>query len=121
LPKYDEAVKQSIPRFVSLPIEERDAFYDAMHNVPVNGGSQNYVLAALDGERKRVLAANEGNRNNTLFVAAANLASMIPHGIITPAQIEQVLGDAALTVGLYPIEVEKTLQSAIAKGCQNPR
>jgi len=120
LPEY-KAIEQYKPRYVGLLATELDPFEDAMRCVPTNGGSRNYALAALEGERQRVLAANQGNRNNTLFVAAANLASMIPHGIITPAQIEQALGDAALAVGLYPIEVEKTLQSAIAKGCQNPR
>jgi hypothetical protein len=119
LPEYDETAKQFTPRYVSLLRD--DPFDDAMRTMPTNGGNRNYILAALDGERKRILAANEGNRNNTLFVAAANLASMIPHGIITPAQIEQALGDAALAVGLYPIEVEKTLQSAISTGINNPR
>jgi hypothetical protein len=120
LPEY-KAIEQYKPRYVSLLANELDPFEDAMRYVPANGGSRNYALAALEGERQRVLSANEGNRNNTLFVAAANLAGLIPHGIITANQIEQALGDAALMVGLGNFEIERTLQSAIETGCQNPR
>ena len=78
------------------------------------------VAAAVRGEEENVRAAPDGERNNTLNIAAVKLARFLPHGELEESQLVEVLTAAARAAGLAEDEIMPTLRSGIAKGTQDP-
>jgi hypothetical protein len=84
-----------------------------------------YVRAALDGETARVASAEPGNRNHTLFTAAANLGQLVGADLLD----DSVAGEALLTAASRHIgvdhftrrEAERTIASGLATGRRQPR
>src|SRR4051794_16999769 len=83
----------------------------------VNGQSDAYTRAAIDGEVARLSSAVEGERNLTLFKATANLASLA----IREGRVIEVLRPAAQSVGLRGREFYSTIKSGMKAGQSRPR
>ncbi|MCD0482794.1 bifunctional DNA primase/polymerase [Streptacidiphilus sp. ASG 303] len=77
-----------------------------------------YSRAALDGETARVRTAPEGQRNHTLFRAAAALGRLVAAGTLPREAAEGALAEAATAVGLGEAEIRRTLASGLARGAQ---
>lgn len=79
---------------------------------PVAGAMSPWAKAVLEGEIAKVHAAPEGERNNTLFLAACKVYEAVKGGHIPQATADWELDSAAATVGLPYKEVEQTLRQA---------
>jgi hypothetical protein len=77
----------------------------------INGHADAYVQAAIDGEVARMSSAREGERNQTLFKAAAALASLG----VKEGQILHHLKPAAEFVGLRGSEFYSTAKSGVKR------
>ncbi|MCA9316879.1 MAG: DUF3987 domain-containing protein [Planctomycetes bacterium] len=86
-----------------------------------HGASTPYGLAALERERARVVASTPGQRNDTLFRAAANIAELVAGGEIDHDTAHRTLLEAACQVGLGEIEARRTIESAFRTGERTPR
>lgn len=84
-----------------------------------------YVAAALRGETERVHAARAGQRNHTLFKAAANLGNFVGAGHLSEDQAFQALTDAYTHHMANGADTQaaaaKTIRSGIARGRRTPR
>lgn len=80
-----------------------------------------YAEAALDGECKAVASAPEGQRNDTLNVAAVKLGSLVAAGALSESTVRAELRRAALHAGLDPRETDLTIASGLAYGLTQPR
>ncbi|WP_407543719.1 phage/plasmid primase, P4 family (plasmid) [Deinococcus radiomollis] len=78
------------------------------------------VAAAVNGEVENVRSALDGERNNTLNIAAVKLARFLPHGELEEGELIEALTTAALAAGLTAGETAATIQSGIAFGTQDP-
>ena len=78
------------------------------------------VTAAVNGEVENVRSARDGERNNTLNIAAVKLARFLPHGELEESEIIEALTAAALAAGLDAGETAATICSGIAFGTQDP-
>lgn len=80
-----------------------------------------YGAKILEGEVARVLGAVEGQRNDTLNVAAVKLGRAIAGGHIDEDTARAALIGAARTIGLGPVEASKTISSGFRYGRKHPR
>jgi hypothetical protein len=83
----------------------------------INGHSEAYLRAAINGEVARLGSAQQGERNGTLFKSAAALASL---GLLE-GEILHHLKPAAEFVGLRGKEFYSTAKSGVKAGHANPR
>lgn len=100
------------PRLVSVPAP-----------TPQRPASEStaYAQAALASEVDRLTAAVEGERNMTLFKAAANLYELVNGGALDKGDVDGALAYAARSVGLDDVEIRQTLRSAEAKTADKAR
>ncbi len=86
---------------------------------------QSYAQKAFDGEMERVSKAPEGERNSTLFKAAANLFELVAAGALQESAVLDALRDACQANRLIQDDGEssfdKTVASARRRGFDNPR
>lgn len=80
-----------------------------------------YAAAALRSEATRVAGAAVGQRNHTLFRAAASIGELVAAGSLSAAEAERSLTLAAATAGLPAAEIARTIQSGLRAGSQRPR
>ena len=80
-----------------------------------------YVEAALRKEVEKVLAAQEGTRNHTLFAATVALGQLVAGGALAEGVARTALEHAGLTVGLTRWEVRNTIDSGLKAGAERPR
>lgn len=80
-----------------------------------------YGQAALEGECAKVSGAQEGQRNETLNVAAFNLGTVVGAGLLPESVARSDLHAAALAAGLDEMETLKTIDSGIRAGMGKPR
>ena len=85
-----------------------------------------YVEAAVDGECDGMKGMKEGSgRNLQLYVAAANLGSLVGAHLLPQEVAEAALERAAAECGLTrddgPLSVRATIASGIRRGLSNPR
>jgi hypothetical protein len=85
------------------------------------GAGQGWAEAALAGELGRVMAAQEGARNDTLNRAAFRLAQIVAWGALSEDTVKARLLGAALAIGLDEAEARKTIASGYAAGMAEPR
>jgi hypothetical protein len=88
---------------------------------PSQPPSDRYAAAAFDGECKAVAEAREGTRNAQLNISAVKLGSLVAAGSLDRSTVESALTAAALSAGLDPVEIRKTIASGLGFGMQNPR
>jgi hypothetical protein len=79
-----------------------------------------YVTAALNSELDRLAQACEGNRNNTLNQSAFSLGQFVGAGLLDRTEVEGLLYQAALTLGLGQAETEATIRSGLEAGINTP-
>jgi len=84
-----------------------------------------YVRAAVDGEAATVAAAATGNRNHTLFKAAAKLGQLVGAGVLDDTTATQALLHAAQhhigVDGFTATEAHRTIASGLTTGRRQPR
>jgi hypothetical protein len=84
-----------------------------------------YVAAALLGEAERVQRAPLGERNQTLFKAAARLGELVGAGVLSHELAVRMLTGAASACGLTGDDglhaVTATICSGLRRGSENPR
>lgn len=80
-----------------------------------------FTQIALDGEINNVLTAAKGTRNHTLFTASARLFELVAAGWINSDQVQALLENCALAIGLGAEETKKTIASGKTHGLANPR
>jgi hypothetical protein len=80
-----------------------------------------YAAAALRGEIDRVLAAQQGCRNDTLNAAAYALGHRVQEGLIPKRLAHDALMAAGFAIGLSERECESTINSGLSAGASPPR
>lgn len=70
-----------------------------------------YAAAALKDQLDKVRFAQEGCRNDTLFIAAGTLAKLVNTGTLDEHTVRDSLTDAAYHCGLDSISASKTIES----------
>ena len=86
-----------------------------------------YAAAALEGECRRVAAAPEGQRSDTLNRAAFSLGTLVGSGTLDEALVVESLAAAAAAasrLGERPLgarEAMATIRSGLARGIERPR
>lgn len=76
--------------------------------------AQRYAFAALAGAAARVSQAGEGNRHPTLVAQARSLQRLVTAGLVSPAEVEQVLGDAIELAGKGRDEASAVIAWAVS-------
>jgi hypothetical protein len=83
-----------------------------------------YLRACVDRQIAH-LAAATSNRNDALFISAANLGELVAGGALDETYVEQVLTEAAHTIGLHrdppPGQIRRTIASGLRAGARRPR
>lgn len=87
---------------------------------PVHNASA-WARQALDGELNRLRTSVKGIRNDTLNRVAFRLGQIVGTGMLDEAEIEQILIDNALAVGLGEREAAATVRSGLTAGEAAPR
>ncbi len=77
--------------------------------------------AAVEGELGRLGSAREGARNDTLNRVAFKLGQLVGAGALSEAEIERLLVDQAVTIGLGEREAVGTVRSGLRAGEAVPR
>jgi len=90
-------------------------------NGPTTGCDRKYAMAALDGECAEVARAPHGSRNDRLNRASASLGGFVASGLLSKAEVEGRLLNAARAAGLGFVESKKTISSGLNHGAQHPR
>ncbi|MFY1593072.1 bifunctional DNA primase/polymerase [Micromonospora sp. WMMD737] len=80
-----------------------------------------YVAAAIRRQVAHLTAAPDGQRNHALFTSAVALGQLAAGGALTDDDVTAVLEPAALSIGLRPAEVARTIASGLRTGARNPR
>jgi hypothetical protein len=78
-----------------------------------------YALAVLRGEVARLHSARPGTRNTTLNWVAYRCGQFVGRGDFDRAEVEGLLTEAALAIGLSAREVTATLQSGLRAGIRS--
>jgi len=88
---------------------------------PAIGPTTRYGAAVLRKEAERVLAAPNGERNDTLNTCALKVGRYVAGGEIDRGDAEQQMSAAGLRVGLEEREVRATVRSGLEAGMREPK
>ncbi|MFG1843671.1 bifunctional DNA primase/polymerase [Micromonospora carbonacea] len=80
-----------------------------------------YLAAAIRRQVDHLTGAGEGQRNHALFTSAVALGQLAAGGALTDDDVTAVLEPAALSIGLRPGEITRTIASGLRVGARNPR
>jgi hypothetical protein len=80
-----------------------------------------YVAAAIHRQVAHLTSALEGRRNHALFASAVALGQLAAGGALTDDDVTAVLEPAALSIGLRPGEIARTIASGLRVGARQPR
>ncbi len=80
-----------------------------------------YLHAVLRDEVNRVAAATKPGRNHALFTAANALGKLVAGGELDHDRVVEELTRAALSTGLRPAEIGRTITSGLHVGAARPR
>ena len=85
-----------------------------------------YATAALRGEIDKVLAAPEGQRNQSLYVAAVSLGQLAAQNLLSADEVTAALQHAAESANTRgtpnaPREIAATIRSGLQRGLTVPR
>jgi hypothetical protein len=83
--------------------------------------NQKWAMRALEDEVARVMAAQEGMRNDALNRAAFSLGQIIAGGSLDAKEVMPKLLYAASAIGLQKQEAEATIKSGFRAGAESPR
>jgi hypothetical protein len=83
-----------------------------------------YLRACVDQQIAHLTGATS-NRNDALFISAANLGELVAGGALEQTYVEHVLTEAAHSLGLHrdppPGQIPKTIASGLRTGARRPR
>ncbi len=85
------------------------------------GSSTPYGLAALSGELEELESAPVGARNHTLNRCAFRLGRLVAGGELNESEVIGALRAQAVSRGLSPREIERTMSSGLEAGRRLPR
>lgn len=85
-----------------------------------NPSEHPWVKAAFDGELRDLRLAAEGTRNDQLNRCAFNLGQLVPHAL-NRYEVESVLHNEAMAIGLTDRETLATIRSGVEAGMDEPR
>jgi hypothetical protein len=85
------------------------------------GAETGYGRRALESELEVLLRAQPGERNEALNRSVFRLAQLVAGGQLSACRVESSARQAALMLGLEPVETAATIRSALAAGCRFPR
>ncbi len=88
---------------------------------PLSGDVDSYCAAAITSELKYLAEVEEGQRNDQLNRSAFAVAQFVAAGAVPEDWARQQLETHARAVGLYPVEIARTIDSAFAAGLAHPR
>ncbi len=88
---------------------------------PLNGDVDSYCAAAITSELKYLAEVEEGQRNDQLNRSAFAVAQFVAAGAVPEPWARQQLETHARAIGLYPVEIARTIDSAFAAGLAHPR
>ena len=119
----NDALPVPLPRWIASELRRQPAPPGASRDVPWAGQQSRtaYALAALREETRRVAAAAEGTRNDTLNLAAFNLGQLVAASLLPAATVTTSLADAAAHAGLPEAEARRTIRSGMTAGARHPR
>ncbi|MDO3687354.1 bifunctional DNA primase/polymerase [Micromonospora sp. C28ISP2-4] len=80
-----------------------------------------YVAVAIRRQVAHLAAAPDGQRNHALFTSAVALGQLAAGGALTDDAVTAVLEPVALSIGLRPGEVARTIASGLRVGARQPR
>ncbi|MFI6331992.1 bifunctional DNA primase/polymerase [Micromonospora chersina] len=80
-----------------------------------------YLAAAIRRQVAHLTAAPDGQRNHALFTSAVALGQLAAGGALTDDDVTAVLEPAALSIGLRPGEIARTIASGLRVGARQPR
>ncbi|GIH93906.1 bifunctional DNA primase/polymerase [Planobispora siamensis] len=80
-----------------------------------------YLDTAIRASLEKINAACEGNRNVTLYGAAASLGQLVAGGALDAASVETLLLEAAARIGYPEGPARKTIRSGFRRGALRPR
>lgn len=80
-----------------------------------------YLGAAIDAQRRRIASAPEGQRNQALYLSSVALGQLVAGGAISDTDVTGLLTEAALSSGLRPREIDRTIRSGLRAGAGRPR
>ncbi len=103
---------------VSMPSPARPTYKPTQAK---RGGTSEYGAVALMEEGMKVSSTPDGGRNQALNDAAFSIGQLIAGGEVDYADAESVLTDAAMSCGLQPREISKTIASGFRAGAKEPR
>ena len=109
LTKLYEALQPARPAETPQPLPQADL--DAEH-------ARRWCVAALDGERQKMLAAGDGERHNRRYASAFALGGLVHTGGVTEQEIFDTL---AVNFGPSQANAEKTIRDGIRDGMEYPR
>ena len=75
-----------------------------------------YAIAALRRAVQRIATAAEGQRNHILNAEAFRLARFVVEDVLSPNELAEAMAHAALASGLPPVEIQRTIASALGAG-----
>ena len=78
--------------------------------------ARRYATAALRRAVVRIASTREGSRNDSLNAESFGLARFVREGALSPRELAAALAHAALAAGLPPLEIERTIASALGAG-----
>jgi hypothetical protein len=91
------------------------------HQPATIGDATRWAQAAIDGEVGRLRTAVEGTRNDTLNRVAFRLGQLIGSGALHENDVEPLLIEQGIAIGLREREVVKTVHSGLRAGEGSPR
>jgi hypothetical protein len=106
------------------PLTERQNGFDTPPNQNRFGfpsTETGYGRQALESELEVLLRAQPGERNETLNRSVFRLAQLVAGGQLTADRVENSARQAALMLGLEPVETVATIRSALVAGRRFPR
>jgi putative DNA primase/helicase len=115
------------PEWILQPLRERlrqmegrqSSFAAPVAPAPV---LRNYVKGAFRGEIRKITEAPKGERNQKYFEAAANIAELAAHGLVSREEAYAVLSEAGRRAGLGDNnEIEGSFRSGWNRGIMQPR
>ncbi|MBY8872882.1 bifunctional DNA primase/polymerase [Micromonospora sp. PLK6-60] len=80
-----------------------------------------YLAAAIRRQVAHLAAAPDGQRNHALFTSAVALGQLAAGAALTDDDVTAVLEPVALSIGLRPGEIARTIASGLRVGARQPR
>ena len=115
----DEAEPAPTPAWLSS--EHNSPSEPVVIEVQTQGSTTAYGRVALEGELEELGRAPVGTRNHTLNRCAFRLGRLVAGGELDETEVVAMLRVRAISRGLSPREVERTIASGLAAGLRHPR